>query len=512
MVLPGVYTKGVYFLREVAYYGVKRGFMDWFSVDKAGLAKLLDKRGKAFIVFELVQNCWDTNAKEVDISIVPVENAPYATIEVVDDDKDGFKNLAHAFTLFAESDKKADPTKRGRFNLGEKLVLALCDRAEILTTTGSIVFDSSGRRSSRSHIVKGSIFRGTVRMTRGELLEVRQSVRMLLPPQGVVTRFNGDPLRVRPPIAQKEFTLPTEISDAEGFLRRSQRKTLVSVHEVESEETPMLYEMGIPVVELSGGERWHVNVHQKVPLNVDRDNVTPSYLQALRVALAELIQDRLTKEDTSQVWVNAATEDERVEPEVVRRVLDERFGKKRAVFDPSDLEANKALMHEGYTIIPGGALSKGQWGHVRERNLALPSGKIKPSGVQHDPNGRPENVIPESSYSPGQRMFVEYVAALGERLLAKHLLVRLVSEIGEPHSAWYSSGTVTFNVGRLGKAWFENGIQDAHHRLIIHEFAHDKVRDHFTKEFSDEVGRVGVKLAREMFLDPEFFRYSGYKP
>lgn len=240
MVLPGVYTKGVYFLREVAYYGVKRGFMDWFSVDKAGLAKLLDKRGKAFIVFELVQNCWDTNAKEVDISIVPVENAPYATIEVVDDDKDGFKNLAHAFTLFAESDKKADPTKRGRFNLGEKLVLALCDRAEILTTTGSIVFDSSGRRSSRSHIVKGSIFRGTVRMTRGELLEVRQSVRMLLPPQGVVTRFNGDPLRVRPPIAQKEFTLPTEISDAEGFLRRSQRKTLVSVHEVESEETPML--------------------------------------------------------------------------------------------------------------------------------------------------------------------------------------------------------------------------------------------------------------------------------
>ncbi len=31
----------------------------WFNVDKKGLAKLLEQRGKAFAVFELVQNAWD---------------------------------------------------------------------------------------------------------------------------------------------------------------------------------------------------------------------------------------------------------------------------------------------------------------------------------------------------------------------------------------------------------------------------------------------------------------------
>jgi hypothetical protein len=39
------------------------------------------------------------------------------------------RDLSHAFTLFAESVKKGDAEKRGRFNLGEKLVLALCDEA-----------------------------------------------------------------------------------------------------------------------------------------------------------------------------------------------------------------------------------------------------------------------------------------------------------------------------------------------------------------------------------------------
>ena len=31
--------------------------------------------------------------------------------------------------------------KRGQFNLGEKLVLAVCDQASISTTKGTVVFD-----------------------------------------------------------------------------------------------------------------------------------------------------------------------------------------------------------------------------------------------------------------------------------------------------------------------------------------------------------------------------------
>jgi hypothetical protein len=110
--------------------------VNWFDVDKSGLAKLLDKKGKAFAVFELLQNAWDTNATRVNLKMDPIDSSPFVRITVEDNDPEGFSKLEHAFTLFAESDKKSDPTKRGRFNLGEKLVLALCRHATIASTKG----------------------------------------------------------------------------------------------------------------------------------------------------------------------------------------------------------------------------------------------------------------------------------------------------------------------------------------------------------------------------------------
>lgn len=488
--------------------------MDWFSVDKAGLAKLLDKRGKSFVLFELIQNGWDTNAKVVKVTLEPIPGRSLATLTVEDDHPEGFKNLAHAFTLFAESEKKGDPSKRGRFNLGEKLVLALCEDAEIISTTGSVYFTSEGRKESRKRLDTGSAFKGTIRMTREELAEVHRAVRTLLPPTGVDTYFNGEPLALRGVIESFEAPLPTEIADQEGYLRKTQRKTTVTVHEAAADETPKLYEMGIPVVELSGGERWHVNVHQKIPLNVDRDNVTPAYLQTIRVLLANAMRDHLSKEDAGQVWVNAATEDERVDPAAVEVVLDQKFGKKRAIFDASDPEANKQLINEGYTVIPGGALSKGQWGNVKSGGLALPSGKIRPSGVHYDPEGRPERIIPEAKYTKGMKAIVDFSIKVAWKLIGKDISVKVVNEaVSLPHAAWYGGGVLAFNVGRLGKDWFEfdGGIHAHHIELILHELAHDKVADHLTHDFADEVGRLGVKLTRLALKEPDFLRDAGVK-
>jgi len=70
--------------------------MEWFSVDKAGLAKLLERRGKAFAILELIQNCWDTNAATIDIRVEPITGRPLARVVVEDDDPEGFKDLTHA--------------------------------------------------------------------------------------------------------------------------------------------------------------------------------------------------------------------------------------------------------------------------------------------------------------------------------------------------------------------------------------------------------------------------------
>lgn len=43
--------------------------MKWFEVDKQGLAKLLERRGKQFILYELIQNAWDENTTRVDVTL-----------------------------------------------------------------------------------------------------------------------------------------------------------------------------------------------------------------------------------------------------------------------------------------------------------------------------------------------------------------------------------------------------------------------------------------------------------
>ena len=60
---------------------------------------------------------------------------------------------------------------------------------------------------------------------------------------------------------------------------------------------PSLYEMGLPIVET--GDKWHVSVGQKVPLNRDRNNVRPAFLRAVRTLVLNEMHERLTEEDAN---------------------------------------------------------------------------------------------------------------------------------------------------------------------------------------------------------------------
>ncbi len=161
----------------------------WFNVDKEGLAKVLERRGRGFALLELLQNGWDTNATRVEMTLTPQPGKAEVRVEIRDDCPTGFKNLEHAYTLFAESCRKGDSTKRGRFNLGEKLVLALCREATISSTTGSVVFSHDGtrRRRKAGATATGSSFVGYMAMTREQLAEALTIVRSVIPPPGVVT-------------------------------------------------------------------------------------------------------------------------------------------------------------------------------------------------------------------------------------------------------------------------------------------------------------------------------------
>src|SRR5262249_53900798 len=204
-----------------------------------------------------------------------------ADLSVEDDAPEGFHDLTHAYTLFAPSAKRGNPEQRGQFNLGEKLVLAVCEQASITTTKGCVTFDpEQGRIEKPDRRDRGSVFQGRIRMTPEESSQVCDYLRSLLLPDGIVVTFNGNRLLPRKPVHVFTASLETQIADDKGVMRPTTRKAQVSLYEPLAGEAPALYEMGLPIV--TTGDRWSVNIGQKVPLNRDRNNVKPAYLRAVR--------------------------------------------------------------------------------------------------------------------------------------------------------------------------------------------------------------------------------------
>jgi hypothetical protein len=491
---------------------------NWFEVDRKGLGKLLERRGnggngivgaKAAVVFELISNgCDPDGVTQVDVKLVPEDGVPKVWVTVTDDAPDGFADLRHAWTLFAESNRKADATKRGRFNLGEKLVLALCEEASIVTTTGGVMFDHRGRTTTRTRRERGSEFTGLARVTRSELTEILLDLNKLIPPIGVVITVNDERIQPRTPIATFEATLPTEISDEDGMLKRSSRKTTINVYETLADETAMLYEMGIPVVNTS--DKWHVEVLQKIPLNMNRDNVTPAYLKDIRTLVVNHMHDQLDEADANTAMVNEALSDPDATKEAVDKALDLKYSKDRALFDQKDPEANANILARGGRIIYPSQLTKAQHDNVRRYESARPAGVILPT--QHalfGPGGK-NSWVPKEKWTSAMRKVVGYSSELGQRLLDRHISVDILSDVTEGYGACYGNQGLVFNLGRLGKAFFDDcatGATDALNQLLIHEFSHEIESNHLSDKYHEASCKLGAKLARLALDNPRFFKW-----
>ncbi len=490
---------------------------NWFEVDRKGLAKLLERKGgpgggKIALLYELISNAWDADGvTTVEVMLVPEAGVPKVTVVVTDDAPDGFKELRHAWALFAESARKGDAEKRGRFNLGEKLVLALCDEATIVTTTGGVLFDQRGRSTLRQKRPRGSEFTGMVKMTRAEMDEIVMGLQRLIVPDGVTLTVNGqlvvgsDPAKVL-----SDVTLPTEIADNEGILRRSARQCKVEIHRVSG--PGWLYEMGIPVVET--GDKYSVNVMQKVPLNMERDNVTPAYLRQIRTLVVNSMFDDLKAEDAASTLVNDALSDKDVSPEAVERALDLRFGEKRAIYDPSDLEANMNLVSQGYTLIKGPQLSKAQWDNVKTHGSVKPAGQLAPTKkalFSSSPDAK-DVWVPEEKWTDNMRRVVRISKKLCEALIDKPVEVSILSDITLYYGACFGDSKLTpslvFNLGRLGHRFFDDTSDEGQRalwQLLIHEIGHWYEPNHLSENYHESLCKLGAKLTWLMFRNPQLF-------
>jgi hypothetical protein len=485
-------------------------------VDRKGLAKKLASRPKVFIFWELIQNAIDENVTRVTIEAEHQPKLRWARITVSDDAPDGFADLTSVYTLFKDSKKGPDPEKRGRFELGEKLVIASALKATVTSTRGTITIDGDTRTSSRKKTAQGSVFQGEFRMTTEEFGEALATVKMLLVPAGVEVLVNGVAIGRRLPIATFEAVLPTVRTDDEGELRPTMRKTRVSVYEPLPGEEPHIYEMGIPVV--STTDRYHYDIEQRVPVNFERNNVPPAYLRTLRVFALNHLSDKLTGADATSAWVDDALSDERVDAEPLKRILAERFGERAVIHDPSDPEGTKLAMSQGYAVVHGGSLSREAWQNVRRHEALLPAGQVTPSPRTYDPEGMPENVLAKTEWTERMQKRARFAQSLYDELTGGRTLVVVI--VIEPLVGWSANlgpldphtTRLCLNLGRLGHEWFAKAHSDREVlSLLIHEFGHDQdgSGDHLSREYHRAVCDIGARLTSLALDTPELFEDYG---
>lgn len=468
--------------------------MKWFDVDKQGLSMLLEEKGKSFAVAELLQNAWDADdSTEVEIEIIPMPNSPFVELVVGDNSPNGFADLAHSFTLFAPSTKKNDPTKRGRFNLGEKLVLALCRKAMIVSTTGGYEFNDEGRTRLRRKRDAGSEFRGELRMTRAEMAECIKVIRMMQVPEGIRTTVKCDEVEFemvrREPLHSFHETLQTLQGDT---LRTTYRKTQIDVLEPAIPGEGWVYEMGIPVCKT--GIRWDVDIHQRVPMNLERDQADWYFLYKIKPAVLNVMAEQLTEEDATEDWVTAALASTDCSDDAAKTVITARYGDKVVSHDPTDPEAGRTAVAKGYTLLHGGQLSKDAWATVRRSGAVASAGRLFPTGhVKTSMHGKP--ALERHEWPEGGENVVAYIEAFAFDALDKSVVVSLHSSL--PGAlACYGNREVMLSVKDLGKAWFgrfpEN--REAVDELMIHELGHEYEGNHLSQEYHEALTKIAARV------------------
>lgn len=282
---------------------------------------------------------------------------------------------------------------------------------------------------------------------------------------------------------------------------KTERKTDVNVYEPLAGEEAMIFELGIPVVKT--GDVFHVDVRQKVPLSVDRNNVTPKYLKRLRAATLDATYARLTPEQSSNKGVTDGLAD--ASPVAIATVLDMRFGQRRFVPD-FNREATGALTAEGFTAVPPNAFDKETFSAIKKAN-ALPSGnqlrpKLTVAGI----------AFADDKVTDAMKKFRAMTEMIAKSVLDKEVVWKWSDTPGATVLAQCGpSGekaiSLTVNVARLGVEWFSES--PARNRenldLIFHELGHHNGAMDCTREHCDAVTFIASSVAVLMMTRPTLF-------
>jgi hypothetical protein len=460
------------------------GRRDWFELSHEGWQRLSMARPLGRLLLEAVQNSFDGLSSSAGATSVSVTLRPESI--AIEDDARGIDDESLVYTVFL-SGKAEEPTKRGRMGRGLKELIAAMDAAEVETTRHTVRFGPEGRFTESNTRERGTRLVLKRRFGEAELREAETWLRLTIPPPGVTLRIDGKLVR-RPKALLTLSSCELETVIVQDAVERiATRPTEISLYRPRRGEDAHLLEMGIPI------ERWdvpwHVDVHQRVPLNQGRDSVPDRFKLALRAALLEaMIHSYLDKNDLRADWAQEVVARAPLRASVLDAYVSKVFPRGAVLGGTS--RANDRARQLGAHVIEGSSISHGSY-LALSRVLETSDEYVRRRAAEFE--GEP--------IEPDQRQlaFAEAVRWLARRIAGR--VVRVSFFARDPNDAGLledahtdvDAKVISFNV--RGPARFDDILDPQTLGLVLHEIAHLESPEH-DHRFIDRLQYLAGQTAR----------------
>lgn len=333
-----------------------------FAVSVDGLRELEGGRAPWRLAAEPVVNAFDEfRRREPDrrprrcVVNLSKSTKPRGVLLTVEDDGPGFDRIEDVWTLFGSTEKRDNPDVSGRFNFGEKQLIATAIESTVASNEYLVEF-ASGKRTVRrvGERRAGVLVSAVLPWLVADIEATIERLQSMRPPEGLEFVVNGTRVEALPAKARVTVTLPT-VRMVDGVLRDSTRRCVVDVLQP-SASGGLLMELGVPVAELTEiGFPWTLDVGQKIPLPTSRDAVSPAYLHRLiGVVIEAAAMDgvRLLGEEQQGAGFLKDSLDWVREPEALAVAVAHVYGDS-AVRVSSDPLANAEAVAAGCTLVSG---------------------------------------------------------------------------------------------------------------------------------------------------------------
>lgn len=452
----------------------------WFEISHDGWRTRSTAKPLARLLLEAVQNAFDAQAANVSIEIEP------RGIVIEDDAAAGFADERLVYTLFL-SDKRDDPSQRGRMGRGLKELIAAMDAARVETVGTTVKFGTDGRTTESNDRRQGT--RLELRRSFGaeEIDEARALLRTCIPPKGTALRVDGRAVRrPRLVLALPSCELETIVAP-DGVERVAVRPTTVSVYTPRRGEKPQLLELGVPVEPWDAP--WHVDVGQRIPLRDGRDGAPERFTLQLKALLLEaMIHRYLDGKDLRADWVHDVISRWPVKASVLDAYVSRAFPRGAVLGGTS--RANDRARQLGAHVIDASAISHGAYVALT-RVLETADDYARRRSAEFDG----DDVTPTDE----QQRFADAVRWLARRIAGRVVRVRFFARDPSDEGLLADATTdpdakvISFNV-RAPLRWGD--VLDPHTLgVVLHEIAHLETPEH-DQRFIDRLQFLAGHTAR----------------